>query len=116
MGVPLELAQTRVCPPGQSPGGAGKGTHTHTHIGEALTDGGDEGGVEGIVGEAEEHAGLADPRVPDEEQLEEQVVGFLRHREAGGRRRPLRPPLLASPRRPRSPGAPAAGPPAHPGR
>lgn len=44
-----------------------------------LTYGGDEGGVEGVVGEAEEHAGLPHARVPDEQQLEQQVVRFLRH-------------------------------------
>lgn len=66
----------------------------------ALTDGGNEGGVEGIVGEAEEHAGLADPRVPDQQQLEEQVVGFLRHGER------LRPPPARPPPHPAAAPAP----------
>lgn len=61
-----------------------------------LTNGGDEGGVEGIVGEAEEHAGLADARVADQQQFEEQVIGFLRH----GALRAARP---APPGRPPSP-------------
>lgn len=69
--------------------------------GKALTNGGDEGGVEGIVGEAEEDAGLADPRVPDEQQLEEQVVGFLRHGGGrGGSRRPSSPPPSPGPAAP----------------
>ena len=42
----------------------------------------DEGGVESVLGEAEEHAGLPDARVADEEQLEEVVVR-LGHGEGG---------------------------------
>ena len=33
---------------------------------DALTDGGDEGGVERILGEPEEHAGLAHARIADQ--------------------------------------------------
>ena len=44
-----------------------------------LTDGGDEGGVECVLGEPEEDAGLAHARVADQQQLE-QVVVRLRHR------------------------------------
>lgn len=43
-----------------------------------LTDGGDEGGVEGVLREAEQGAGLAHARVADQQQLEQVVVG-LRH-------------------------------------
>lgn len=43
-----------------------------------LTDGGDEGGVESVLAEPEQQAGLADAAVPDEQQLE-QVVVRLRH-------------------------------------
>ena len=39
----------------------------------------DERVVEGVVGEAEQYARLADARVADEEQLEEQVVALFRH-------------------------------------
>ena len=42
----------------------------------------DEGGVESVLGESEEHAGLPDARVADEEQLEEVVVR-LGHGEGG---------------------------------
>lgn len=48
-----------------------------------LTDGGDEGGVEGVLAEPEQQAGLADAAVPDEQQLE-QVVVRLRHFPAVG--------------------------------
>lgn len=51
----------------------------------ALTDGGDEGGVEGVLREAEQGTGLAHARVADEQQLEQVVVG-LRH--VGGHRPP----------------------------
>ena len=39
----------------------------------------DERVVEGVVGEAEQYARLADAGVADEEQLEEQVVALFRH-------------------------------------
>lgn len=41
-----------------------------------LTDGRDECRVEGILGEAEQNAGLAHSRVADQQQLEQVVVGF----------------------------------------
>ena len=44
--------------------------------------GGREGGVEGaLLGEAEEDAGLAHPGVPDQKELEEQVIvlGLIHH-------------------------------------
>lgn len=46
--------------------------------GRELTDGGDEGGVEGVLAEPEQQAGLPDAAVPDQQQLE-QVVVRLRH-------------------------------------
>ena len=46
---------------------------------EVNPDGRDEGRVEGIVGEPEEDAGLADTRVANEQQLEEEIVTFFRH-------------------------------------
>lgn len=46
---------------------------------EVDPDGRNEGRVEGIVGEPEEDAGLADTRVTDEQQLEEEIVTFFRH-------------------------------------
>lgn len=65
----------------------------------ALTYGGNKGGVEGIIRKAKKDAGLAHSRVPDQEQLEKQVVRLLRHWEG---RLGLSPP--AAPRdRPRSP-------------
>lgn len=45
-----------------------------------LTYGGDECCVEGVVREAEQHAGLPHARVSDQEKLEQQVVRLLRHR------------------------------------
>lgn len=42
------------------------------------TYGGDESGVEGVLGEAEQDTGLPHPRVPDQQQLEQVIVG-LRH-------------------------------------
>lgn len=51
----------------------------------ALTDGGNEGGVEGVLREAEQGTGLAHARVADEQQFEQIVVG-LRH--VGGHRPP----------------------------
>lgn len=42
------------------------------------TYGRDERGVEGVLGEAEQDTGLPYPRVPDQQQLEQVVVG-LRH-------------------------------------
>lgn len=45
-----------------------------------LTYGGNEGCVEGVVREAEQNTGLPHARITDEEQLEQQVVRFLRHR------------------------------------
>ena len=39
-----------------------------------LTDGGDECGVECVLGEPEEDAGLAHARVADQQQLEQVVV------------------------------------------
>lgn len=45
----------------------------------ALTYGGNKGGVEGIIRKAKKDAGLAHSRVPDQEQLEKQVVRLLRH-------------------------------------
>lgn len=47
-----------------------------------LTDGGDVRGVELVVGEAAQQAGLAHPRVPDQEQPEQHIVLF-RHGWAG---------------------------------
>lgn len=44
-----------------------------------LTYGGDEGCVEGVVREAEQHTGLPHARVSDQKQLEQQVVRLLRH-------------------------------------
>lgn len=43
------------------------------------TDGGDESGVKGVIAEAEEYAGFPNARVPDEQQLEQQVVRLLCH-------------------------------------
>lgn len=54
-------------------------THTHPTLPLGLTYGGNEGGVEGIVRETKKDAGLAHSRVPDQEQLEKQVVRLLRH-------------------------------------
>lgn len=45
---------------------------------DPATYGGDEGGVEGVLGEAEQDTGLPHPRVPDQQQLEQVIVG-LRH-------------------------------------
>ena len=45
-----------------------------------VTYGGDEGGVEGVVREAEQHTRLPHARVSDQQQLEQQVVRLLRHR------------------------------------
>lgn len=44
-----------------------------------VTYGGDEGCVEGVVREAEQHTGLPHARVSDQKQLEQQVVRLLRH-------------------------------------
>lgn len=44
-----------------------------------LTYGGDEGCVEGVVREAEQHTGLPHARVSNQKQLEQQVVRLLRH-------------------------------------
>lgn len=44
----------------------------------ALTDGGDEGGVEGVLAEAEQQTRLPHAAVSDQQQLEQVVVG-LRH-------------------------------------
>lgn len=44
-----------------------------------LTYGGDEGGVESVIGKSEQHAGLAHTGVSYQEQLEEQVVRLLSH-------------------------------------
>lgn len=53
-----------------------------------LTDGGDVRGVELVVGEAAQQAGLAHPGVPDQQQPEQHVVllrhGWARGRAAGG--------------------------------
>lgn len=46
--------------------------------GRSLTDGGDEGGVEGVLREAEQEAGFADAGVADEQQFE-QIIVRLRH-------------------------------------
>ena len=46
---------------------------------EVDADGGNEGGVESVVGEPEEDASLADAGVADQEQLEQEVVAFLGH-------------------------------------
>ena len=49
---------------------------------EVDPEGGREGGIEGaLLGEAEEDAGLAHPGVPDQEELEEQVIvlGLIHH-------------------------------------
>lgn len=43
-----------------------------------LTDGGDEGGVEGVLAEPEQEAGFTDAAVTDEQQFE-QIVVRLRH-------------------------------------
>ena len=48
-----------------------------------LTDGGDVRGVELVVGEAAQQAGLAYPGVPDQQQPEQHIV-LLRHGWAGG--------------------------------
>ena len=44
-----------------------------------LTYGGDEGCVECVVREAEQHACLPHARVSDQKQLEQQIVRLLRH-------------------------------------
>lgn len=44
-----------------------------------LTYGGNEGCVEGVVREAEQHTGLPHARISDQKQLEQQVVRLLRH-------------------------------------
>ena len=49
----------------------------------ALTYGGDESGVEGVLGEPEKDAGLAHPGVSDEEQLEQVVVRLGHLRQSG---------------------------------
>lgn len=70
------------CPPPPGP----------QHRSSPRTDSGDEGGVEGILGEAEERARLPHARVADEQQLE-QIVVRLRHvpgRRPCGTARPLR--------------------------
>lgn len=48
-------------------------------FGGLLTYGRDEGCVEGVVREAEQHTGLPHTRVPDQKQLEQQVVRLFRH-------------------------------------
>lgn len=50
--------------PGRGPGPGPRG----------LTDGGDEGGVEGVFAEPEQQAGLPDAAVTDQQQLEQIVV------------------------------------------
>ena len=44
------------------------------------SNGGDEGGGEGIEGVAKEHAGLAHARVPEHQELEMEVVPLLQRR------------------------------------
>ena len=44
-----------------------------------LTYGGNKGGIEGIIRKTKKDAGLPHSRVPDQEQLEKQVVRLLRH-------------------------------------
>ena len=48
---------------------------------EVDSDGGDEGVVEGVVREAEQDARLSHPRIPDQEQFEEEIVALLGHNE-----------------------------------
>lgn len=47
--------------------------------GVILTYSGDKGGVEGVIGESEQHAGLSHPRIADQQQFKEQIIGLLRH-------------------------------------
>lgn len=46
---------------------------------DSLTDGGDEGGREGVVREPEQNAGLPDAGIANQQQLKQQVVRFLGH-------------------------------------
>ncbi|KAK2508609.1 hypothetical protein MC885_007710 [Smutsia gigantea] len=48
-------------------------------LGVSLTYGGNKGGIEGIIRKTEKDAGLPHSRVPNQEQLEKQVVRLLRH-------------------------------------
>lgn len=52
---------------------------TVRHPPTGLTYGGNKGGVEGIIRKTKKDAGLPHSRVPDQEQLEKQVVRLLRH-------------------------------------
>lgn len=62
------------------------------HPPTGLTYGGNKGGIEGIVRKTKKDAGLAHSRVPDQEQLEKQVVRLLRHwEERLGRSPPVAP-------------------------
>lgn len=47
---------------------------TNSTAAHRLTDGGDEGGVEGVLAEPEQEAGFADAAVTDQQQLEQIVV------------------------------------------
>ena len=49
------------------------------HPPTGLTYGGNKGGVEGIIRKTKKDAGRPHSRVPDQEQLEKQVVRLLRH-------------------------------------
>ena len=69
----IRISSARDPPPLQS-----TSTSTSTCAG-LLTYGGNEGCVEGVVGEAEQHTGLPHARVSDQKQLEQQVVRLLRH-------------------------------------
>ena len=48
---------------------------------EVDADGGEEGGVEDVVGEPEEEAGLANGGVADDDDLEDEVVVSVGHME-----------------------------------
>lgn len=47
--------------------------------GVILTYGGDKGGVEGVIRESEQHAGLSHPRITNQKQFKEQIICLLRH-------------------------------------
>ena len=85
-------------------GAPGPGLSRPRPLPSPATYGGDESGVEGVLGEAEQDTGLPHPRVPDQQQLEQVIVG-LRHITLSPRREvllaprhwPLAPSISADP-------------------
>lgn len=70
-GVSLPGRQTLACPLAGPWAPAPRVSAPVPGRGRSLTDGGDEGGVEGVLREAEQEAGFADAGVADEQQFEQ---------------------------------------------